>query len=139
MADSMDDLYGRLHIIEKQLKDLSNISRRHNIRIRGLLESSGEGSRLQLIYKLLCPLLPDIPEEKWSIERAHRVLRDRQCSKGRHSSVPPLCYSGDNHLEMLQHGSQKQSYRVADLSGFGSVHPTKAQGLEAGIRHPAHP
>ncbi|CAH2301033.1 Hypothetical predicted protein [Pelobates cultripes] len=68
-------LTSRLALMESTLDDLGNRSRRNNVRLRGLPEQEGEGPQAAVATAIFKPLLPEVPEHLWHIERAHRALR----------------------------------------------------------------
>ncbi|CAH2285191.1 Hypothetical predicted protein [Pelobates cultripes] len=63
----------RLDALEVAFEDLINRSRRNNIKIRGIPETRDEGPVQNLVLEIFRPLLPDIPEPRWEIDRAHRL------------------------------------------------------------------
>ncbi|CAH2272641.1 Hypothetical predicted protein [Pelobates cultripes] len=74
-----------LHSMDRQLGDLemlvedqANRSWRNNLRIRGLPEAPNEGSLVDKMAHYFKHLLPDIPEEKWVIDRAHCTPKEQR-------------------------------------------------------------
>ncbi|CAH2311875.1 Hypothetical predicted protein [Pelobates cultripes] len=63
----------RLDAFEVAFEDLINRSRHNNIKIRGIPETRDEGPVQNLVLEIFRPLLPDIPEPRWEIDRAHSL------------------------------------------------------------------
>uniref|UniRef100_A0A8C5LX27 LINE-1 type transposase domain-containing protein 1 n=2 Tax=Leptobrachium leishanense TaxID=445787 RepID=A0A8C5LX27_9ANUR len=87
VVDGTNMLLRRVEDIEIQMEDLSNRTRRNNLRIRGLPEGAGEGSLADLVRDLLRPLAPDLPDQAWILDRAHRALRARRAEDERPRDV----------------------------------------------------
>uniref|UniRef100_A0A8C5PDH8 Uncharacterized protein n=1 Tax=Leptobrachium leishanense TaxID=445787 RepID=A0A8C5PDH8_9ANUR len=87
VVDGTNMLLRRVEDIELQMEDLSNRTRRNNLRIRGLPEGAGEGSLADLVRDLLRPLAPDLPDQAWILDRAHRALRARRAEDERPRDV----------------------------------------------------
>ncbi|CAH2296857.1 Hypothetical predicted protein [Pelobates cultripes] len=64
--------------LEMMVEDLANRSRRNNVRLRGLPESPHEGDLVNKMKQYFKQLIPDISDEHWAIDRAHRALRARR-------------------------------------------------------------
>ncbi|CAH2225079.1 Hypothetical predicted protein [Pelobates cultripes] len=73
-TEHINRLTTRLEASEAALEDLANPSRRNNLRIRGLPEQADEGPLAATVPTILLPNLPEIPDERWLIDRAHRSL-----------------------------------------------------------------
>ncbi|CAH2322146.1 Hypothetical predicted protein [Pelobates cultripes] len=79
----INKLSSRLTMAETTLDEIGNRSRRNNIRLRGLPEREGEGSLMEVVTAILKPLIPEVPEQQWHIERAHRALRQKRAEDKR--------------------------------------------------------
>ncbi|CAH2297317.1 Hypothetical predicted protein [Pelobates cultripes] len=63
--------------LELELEDISNRSRRNNLRIRGLPESIEEADLEKILIECFKHSLPAIPDHLWVVDRVHRALRAR--------------------------------------------------------------
>lgn len=79
-----DTQLSQLFELHRHVEDLDNRGRRHNIRVRGVPESTDPGSLQQTIYAK-CNYLIDRPADSpIDMERAHRALRPQS-----HENEPP--------------------------------------------------
>ncbi|CAH2321749.1 Hypothetical predicted protein [Pelobates cultripes] len=76
-VDLTNTLLTRVTDLELELEDVSNRSRRNNLRIRGLPDSVGEADLEETRVTCFKQSLPDIPEHLWIVDRVHRALRAR--------------------------------------------------------------
>uniref|UniRef100_A0A8C5LNE8 Uncharacterized protein n=1 Tax=Leptobrachium leishanense TaxID=445787 RepID=A0A8C5LNE8_9ANUR len=67
----------RILQLEQQVEDLSNRSRRNNLRIRGLPESVPSAALKDTVVGMLLTLLPEFTTEQLLLDRIHRALRAR--------------------------------------------------------------
>ncbi|CAH2294782.1 cytosolic phospholipase A2 gamma isoform X3 [Pelobates cultripes] len=61
----------RLDALEVAFEGLINQSQNNNIKIRGIPETRDEGPVQNMVLEIFRPLLRDIPEPRWEIDRVH--------------------------------------------------------------------
>lgn len=64
-----------LYDLHRQVEDLDNRGRRHNVRVRGVPEGMEAGSLPQVICAIFNDLLDRLPDSPIEMERLHRALR----------------------------------------------------------------
>uniref|UniRef100_A0A8C5QP13 Uncharacterized protein n=1 Tax=Leptobrachium leishanense TaxID=445787 RepID=A0A8C5QP13_9ANUR len=75
LAEGTGDLAKRVSFLESKMEDLSNRSRRNNIRLRGLPETVSPKDLNGTVLGILRRLAPDIPEAQLLMDRIHRAQR----------------------------------------------------------------
>uniref|UniRef100_A0A8C5MKD0 Uncharacterized protein n=1 Tax=Leptobrachium leishanense TaxID=445787 RepID=A0A8C5MKD0_9ANUR len=75
LAEGTGDLAKRVLFLESKMEDLSNRSRRNNIRLRGLPETVSPKDLNGTVLGILRRLAPDIPEAQLLMDRIHRAQR----------------------------------------------------------------
>ncbi|CAH2327284.1 Hypothetical predicted protein [Pelobates cultripes] len=119
-ADQVNRLAARVAEVELALEDTANRSRRNNLRLRGLPEREGEGPLQDMVLQILRLLLPDLPEEKWQLERVHRALHARSMvpNAPRDIIIKFLHFPMKEAL-MVQSRKSRIQYQGTDVPGFG--------------------
>uniref|UniRef100_A0A8C5QQ06 L1 transposable element RRM domain-containing protein n=1 Tax=Leptobrachium leishanense TaxID=445787 RepID=A0A8C5QQ06_9ANUR len=78
LAHHAETLATRVETLEEALEDLSNRSRRNNIRLRGLPESVTPDALDATLTGIMKKLLPALPPARYLIDRIHRTLGARK-------------------------------------------------------------
>ncbi|CAH2221759.1 Hypothetical predicted protein [Pelobates cultripes] len=89
---SIKELRGQITYLEDMQEDLNNRSRRNNIRIRGLPESSTPEVLTTMLHKAFSSLLPDAPPSDLLLDRAHRALRPPSSSPTQPRDIIIRCH-----------------------------------------------
>ncbi|CAH2300664.1 Hypothetical predicted protein [Pelobates cultripes] len=74
-AKLTNSLQQKITDLEIELEDISNRSRRSNLRIRGLPETVKEEDIESVLIQCFCQSLPNIPDHLWLVDRAARGRR----------------------------------------------------------------
>uniref|UniRef100_A0A8C5P8S3 Uncharacterized protein n=1 Tax=Leptobrachium leishanense TaxID=445787 RepID=A0A8C5P8S3_9ANUR len=128
VVDGMNALLRRVEELEVQMEDMSNRTRRNNLRIRGLPEGAGEGSLSDLIRDLLRPLAPDLPDHAWILDRAHRALQarwpDEECPR---DVIVCFLHYSTKELVLCNNRGASISYEGTPILLFQDLTPTTLQ------------
>lgn len=90
-TDRITELHDQLDIAYSKLDDLENRNRRYNFRLRGLPETFKDTDKV--VREFISSLLPDAPEHRLELDRAHRALQPpRQDGLPRDIVVKPHFY-----------------------------------------------
>lgn len=80
----------RFQELQRQIEDLDNQGRRHNLRIQGLPESIPSGQVEAAVVEVFNGLLERPPDSPISLERCHRALRPAEIHRLRHEMSSAL-------------------------------------------------
>uniref|UniRef100_A0A8C5R114 LINE-1 type transposase domain-containing protein 1 n=1 Tax=Leptobrachium leishanense TaxID=445787 RepID=A0A8C5R114_9ANUR len=128
VVDGTNAVLRRVEELEIQMEDMSNRTRRNNLRIRGLPEGAGEGSLSDLICDLLRPLAPDLPDHAWILDRAHRALRARRPDEERPRDViVRFLHYSTKELVLRNNRGASISYEGTPILLFQDLTPTTLQ------------
>uniref|UniRef100_A0A8C5WGA6 LINE-1 type transposase domain-containing protein 1 n=1 Tax=Leptobrachium leishanense TaxID=445787 RepID=A0A8C5WGA6_9ANUR len=120
LIDHSNAMSHKVDYLETQLEDLTNRSRRNNLRIRGLPERAEDDPLGDFIVAMLRPLAPELPDHAWELDRAHRALRARSATDERprdiiirflHFSTKELILKKKRTKPILYDGSPLQLFQ----------------------------
>ncbi|XP_063297700.1 adhesion G protein-coupled receptor F5-like [Pelobates fuscus] len=89
---TLKEVQGQIAYLEDLQEDLNNRSRRNNIRIRGLPESSAPEALNAMLHEAFSSLLPDAPPSDLLLDRAHRALRPPSASTSQPRDIIVRCH-----------------------------------------------
>uniref|UniRef100_A0A8C5R2X7 L1 transposable element RRM domain-containing protein n=1 Tax=Leptobrachium leishanense TaxID=445787 RepID=A0A8C5R2X7_9ANUR len=78
LAGHAETMEQRVQWLEESMEDLSNRSRRNNVRLQGLPESVTPDELQDTFLGIVKRLIPDVPPQRLLLDRIHRALGPRR-------------------------------------------------------------
>ena len=125
-TNCIQSLQDQLEIALSKLDDLENRSRRYNFRIRGIPE--GVVNIPDAVKSFIKNVIPDIPDHKLELDRAHRALQPpRQDGLPRDVVVKPHYYSVKEEVMKRTRNRDDLIIQGNKLQIFADISPTTIQ------------
>ncbi|PIO22968.1 hypothetical protein AB205_0211760, partial [Aquarana catesbeiana] len=125
-TDRIQELHDQLDMAYSKLDDLENRSRRYNFRLRGLPESFKDTDKI--VRSFIKHLLPDNPDYRLELDRAHRALQPpRQDGLPRDIVVKPHFFRVKEEVMHRARETENLSFQGHPIQIFADLSPLTIQ------------